>query len=252
MADRWKGCCIRKWFADIDDYVVQEEKAGGIFHNPTRVFNFDESFFLLAKKKGTVLGPVCYKKFLEVSKKNDKEGLTVLMGYSADAKLAPPMIVYAYKNSIPRDVIETVGSVDPGWGVGKSDSGWMIAFNFLDYFSQVFDPWLTEQQVQRPVLVFADGHKSHLSPETANFCTSNGILLVALYPNSTHMLQPLDVSVFKSLKGFWETAKKNWKASHPNDSITKKSFPTVFKAACRSNKSYHCDQWFKEGWTFSI
>ena len=72
------------------------------------------------------------------------------MGYSADAKLAPPMIVYAYKNSIPRDVIEAVGSVDPGWGVGKSGSGWLTTFNFLDYFSQVFDPWLTEQ-VQRPV-----------------------------------------------------------------------------------------------------
>ena len=47
------------------------------------------------------------------------------MGYSVDAKLAPPMIVYAYKNSIPRDVIEAAGSVDPSWSVGKSDSGWI-------------------------------------------------------------------------------------------------------------------------------
>lgn len=61
------------------------------------VFNFDESQFLLAKKKGTVLGPVDYKSILQVSNKNDKEGLTVLMGYSADRSLAPPMIVYVYK-----------------------------------------------------------------------------------------------------------------------------------------------------------
>ena len=42
--------------------------------------NFDESFFLLAKKKGTVFGPVGYKNFLEVSKENDKEGLQYLWG----------------------------------------------------------------------------------------------------------------------------------------------------------------------------
>ena len=64
---------IRKWFA----YIVQEEGAGDILINPQRVFHFDESQFLLAKKKGTVLGPVNYKSFLEVSKENDKP---VLMG----------------------------------------------------------------------------------------------------------------------------------------------------------------------------
>ena len=218
---------IRKWFTDIQVYIVQEEGAGDILINPQRVFNFDESQFLLAKKKGTVLGPVNYKSFLEVSKENDKEGLTVLMGYSADGSLAPPMIVYAYKQNIPYDIIEAVGSVDPSWALGKSESGWMTTLTFFDYISQVFNPWLMEQQVQKPVLVFAGGHKSHLSPETCDFCASNGIFLVALYPNFTHMLQPLDVSVFKSLKGLWEKAKHKWKTSTLNQVITKKqAFPT--------------------------
>ena len=99
----------------------------------------------------------------------------------------------------------------------------MTTLTFL-YISQVSDPWLTER-VQRPVLVFADGHKSHLTPETANFCASNGILLIALYSNSTHLLQPLDVSVFKLLKSLREKAKNKRKAAYPNKSITKKNFP---------------------------
>ena len=69
----------------------------------------------------------------------------------------------------------------------------------------------------RPILVFADGHKSHLSLETADFCAAKQIILVALYPNSTHMLQPLDVSFFKALKGHWEKAKHAWKAFHMRD-----------------------------------
>ena len=88
----------------------------------------------------------------------------------------------------------------------------MTTLTFLDYISLVFNPWLSENHVQRPVVELADGHKSHLSPETVEFCASYGIIFVALYPNSTHMIQLLDVSVFKSLKGLWEKAKRTWKA----------------------------------------
>ena len=83
----------------------------------------------------------------------------------------------------------------------------MTSATFYDYMLQVFEPWLVQSNIPRPVLVYADGHKSYLSLEVAEFCTSKGILLVALYPNSTHLLQPLDVSVLKSLKSLWATAK---------------------------------------------
>ncbi|KAL5499318.1 hypothetical protein EMCRGX_G010708 [Ephydatia muelleri] len=229
---------IRKWFNDIKTYVVDEEHAGDVFQDPLRIFNFDESNFLLARKKGKVLGPVNYKSFLQSSQENDKEGLTVLMGYSASGKIAPPMIVYSYKQHIPRDVIEAVESADPTWAAGRSDTGWMTSVTFYDYISQVFEPWLTANHVPRPVLVYADGHKSHLSLEIAEFCREKRILLVALYPNSTHLLQPLDVSVFKSLKNLWTTAKNLWKASNPLANISKKVFPNVFKKAVDQKVDY--------------
>ncbi|KAL5493432.1 hypothetical protein EMCRGX_G014613 [Ephydatia muelleri] len=187
---------IRKWFNDIKTYVVDEEHAGDVFQDPLRIFNFDESNFLLARKKGKVLGPVNYKSFLQSSQENDKEGLTVLMGYSASGKIAPPMIVYSYKQHIPRDVIEAVESADPTWAAGRSDTGWMTSVTFMIIYRR-----------------------------------EKRILLVALYPNSTHLLQPLDVSVFKSLKNLWTTAKNLWKASNPLANISKKVFPNVFKKA---------------------
>ena len=67
-----------------------------------------------------------------MSKENDKEGLTVLIGYSSNGSWAPPMIVYSYKQNIPCDVIESVGSVDPSWALGKSEIGWMTTLTFLD------------------------------------------------------------------------------------------------------------------------
>ena len=53
-----------------------EEEAADLLQAPEQIFNFDESNFLLARKKRNVLGPVNYKSFLQTSNVNDKEGLT--------------------------------------------------------------------------------------------------------------------------------------------------------------------------------
>ena len=63
---------IRKWFRDIQAYIVEEEE--DLLQAPEQIFNFDESNFLLARMKGNVLGPVNYKSFLQTSNENDKEG----------------------------------------------------------------------------------------------------------------------------------------------------------------------------------
>ena len=60
-------------------------------------------------------------------------------------------------------------------------------------------------------MLFIDGHCSHLKIETSNLCSQYGIVSVALHPNSTHMLQPADVSVFKPLKDEWKETVQQWK-----------------------------------------
>lgn len=57
------------------------------------------------------------------------------MGYSVDAELVPPMIVYAYKNSFARGIIVAVKNVNPSWGVGKLDTGWMTTLTFFNYIT---------------------------------------------------------------------------------------------------------------------
>jgi len=34
----------------------------------------------------------------------------------------------------------------------------------------------------------------------SKFCEENGIILIALLPNATHLFQPMDVAVFHTLK----------------------------------------------------
>lgn len=70
----------------------------------------------------------------------------------------------------------------------------------FEYIANIFIPHLNETNISRPVIVFLDGYHSHLSLQLSKFCRENGLILVALCPNSTHILQPLDIAVFGPLK----------------------------------------------------
>ena len=51
-----------------------------------------------------------------------------------------------------------------------------------------------------PVVWIFDGHYSHISLELIKLARDNNIHLLCLPPNTTHILQPLDVGLFAVLK----------------------------------------------------
>ena len=52
----------------------------------------------------------------------------------------------------------------------------------------------------RKHLLICDGHDSHISPKFIRHCIDNNVIVILLPPHSSHLLQPLDVGVFRSLK----------------------------------------------------
>ena len=62
----------------------------------------------------------------------------------------------------------------------------------------------------RPVLLIKDGHTSHTSIEVIELACANNVDLLCLPAHTTHILQPLDVGVFKSFKAhFSKTCHKH-------------------------------------------
>lgn len=101
----------------------------------------------------------------------------------------------------------------------------MTAVTFLEYLKKIFYPFLCGQGVEFPVILFVDGHTSHFSFETSEFCAEKKIVLVALHPNSTHLIQPMDVAVFGPLKTSWRAAVYQWKYKNNNfKPLTKEHF----------------------------
>ncbi|GAB0086561.1 uncharacterized protein DMENIID0001_006470 [Sergentomyia squamirostris] len=180
----------------------------------------DESCFQLSPQGEIVLAPRNRPTYAE-SKHSDKENITTLFSVNAVGEVAPPLTLYKYE----RLPIVAFKSAPPGWGVGKTDSGWMTSESFFEYIANVFLPWIVEQKIELPIIVFLDGHRSHTSLSLSKFCAENGLILVALFPNSTHITQPLDVAVFAPIKRRWKRVKRDWHKKERGYEICKFDVP---------------------------
>lgn len=119
---------------------------------------------------------------------------------------------------------------------GISPSGWMTAKTFAEYLKKIFYPELCRKGVEFPVVVFVDGHSSHFSFETQAFCEEKKIILIALYPNSTHLMQPMDVAIFGPLKKKWRDAVHEWKYKNNSfGTLTKEHFAELLHKVIMQN-----------------
>uniref|UniRef100_A0A2S2Q4Q0 DDE-1 domain-containing protein n=1 Tax=Sipha flava TaxID=143950 RepID=A0A2S2Q4Q0_9HEMI len=209
---------IKNWFKEVHEILGEN---ASILEDPSRVFNMDETCFNLAPKGELIIGERGRNVYDEHTNSN-KENVTTLFGTNALGKWAPPLTIFKYER-IPAALVKSAPS---GWGIGKSETGWMTSETFFEYMANMFLPFLNEENIIRPVIVFLDGHKSHLSLHLSKFCRENGMILVALYPNSTHILQPLDVAVFGPLKSRWKKIVKQWRIEKEKE-ISKIDVPTA-------------------------
>ena len=84
----------------------------------------------------------------------------------------------------------------------------------------------------RPVLLILDGHSSHISIEAVEFARSNGVHMLCIPAHTTHILQPLDVGVFKSFKAAYNKACKKLLSEHPHRVITTEQIAGLIGKAC--------------------
>lgn len=70
-----------------------------------------------------------------------------------------------------------------------------------------------EEKSRFPVLLFIDGHTSHISLEASEFCHENKIFLYCLLPNATHILQPC--AIYKPFRNLWREEANSWLKTNP-------------------------------------
>ena len=87
-----------------------------------------------------------------------------------------------------------------GAGFNVTDNGWMEEHAFYAWICHFIK---NVEEIPRPILLLYDGHKSHTSFRILRKATENGITILKLPPHTSHLLQPLDVGVFRPAKAVW-------------------------------------------------
>lgn len=219
--------------------AVSEEVVRDFFSNiehlqhlqPTHVWNYDETNLtddpgakLVVVRRGT--------KRVENVCDHSKVAISLLVCGSASGELLPPYVVYKAKN-----VYQGWTEGGPsGTRYGCSASGWFDMSLFENWFRQIFVRHVGHLPGTK--LLVGDNLASHFSSEVVRIAKENDIYFTALPANSTHLLQPLDVSVFRPMKSHWREILGNYRAEcRSSGTIPKEIFPVMLSQLWQKMKN---------------
>ena len=210
---------------------------------PSNLFNYDETNLSDnpgVKKCIFKRGP----KYAERIKNNTKASISIMYCGSATGDLLPCYVVHKLEHLWST---WTEGA-PPGTRFNRTRSGWFDACCFSNWFESLFLPHAKKPSGRK--LFIGNNLSSHFTEKVLSLASENNIAFVCLTPNSTHLLQPLDVAFYGPLKKKWRGILDEWKACgrKASRSLSKNAFPGLLRKLNNSliNKAENLQNGFKK------
>lgn len=187
---------------------------------PGQIYNCDETSFCHDPSKTKIVGAIgasCQRQ----TSSTGRENTSVLLCCSAVGKTLPLLCVFKGKYVMDNWINEKEFTQT---AVAVTERGWMETTLFYNWFRDVFLKNIGEE---RPVLLVYDGHVTHISTKLIQLAQENNVTIMKLPPHTTHVLQPLDVAVFKGLKTKWDKELCKWQRHNPRKKIPKAEFTSI-------------------------
>ncbi len=208
----------------------------GLHLYPDQIFNCDETSFSMCGRPTKVITKRGAKSPQFVGGTGSRrENITIQMCVSASGKFLPPYIL----NTGQRLMFDLTQGGPLGTRYGVAPKGWMTEVNFLDWFQNQLIPSLPSEI---PVLLVMDGHQSHIKYEVRQLAKKHSIEIAKLPSHTTHLLQPLDHAVIKSMKKAYDIAAHGFFRRY----ITKRDFPALLAETWKSYKPQSAVNGFKK------
>lgn len=189
-----------------------------LLNRPSQIWNLDESSFCIDPSKTKVVGKRG-KPCSRITSTPGRENTTVCLLASASGEKGPPSIIF--KGANIWDQWQTSDEIFPGMSYAASKKGWMDSTIFLNYFKNTVIPALGEE---RPVLIIYDGHSTHMTISIIELAREQNITILKLPAHTTHLLQPLDLAVFKAVKTAWDQRLVKWQRHNVGRKLPKNMF----------------------------
>ena len=191
---------IDDWFKKVEAFLKEINLSPDI---SSRLWNTDETGFCTSAASSLVLARKGSRNVHETSGGRGREFFTVLATGAADGTRLPPFILYKGKNLYARWTKD--GPAGAVYGV--NESGWMEGRNFVQWFEKQFVPAVASLLTTGPVVLFVDGHHSHLTLE---------------------LIQVARSSVYGPVKKTWKAILKDQRLKTVAEYVIKEEFPGMF------------------------
>jgi predicted HTH domain antitoxin len=182
---------IKDWFKILENTITEH----GILSED--IYNFDETGFAMGLCATTkvITSSERYGR-AKLLQPGNREWVTVIEAVNASGWALPPYVILKGQNllegwfdGLPND-----------WRLDVSSNGWTTDEIGIKWLTRLFVPAANSRRVGNYILLILDGHGSHLTPEFDHICKENKIIPLCMPAHSSHLLQPLDVTVFAVLK----------------------------------------------------
>ena len=137
------------------------------FSDPSRLFNQDETSVQVGCGPSKVLAPTGTKVLYNFTG-SSREHVTASYTVSANGDCVPVGLVYkGVRNMASQHLKDLPSNGKSGsWKFGVTANGYVTREAFLDILKDL-DEYLESNNVKRPVILFMDGQKGHISLEAA-------------------------------------------------------------------------------------
>lgn len=216
-----------------------EEELRGI--PPSNIFNYDETN-VTDDPGATEVIVSRGRRRVERIVEHSKDSTSIMFCGNADGDYLPPMLVYKCQSG---NVYEAWVEGGPeGAQYASTKSGWFDMNCFKKWFFDIFLP--AASKLDGPVALIGDNLSSHFSKEVIDATVLHNIKFITMPPLSTHLCQPLDVAVFRTLKRNWRKILNDWrKNSRRRGAIPKPQIPTMIRQLCSHLTPSHLESGFR-------
>ena len=185
-------------------------------------------------KKGVAMG-VIGKTMVIIPKKEisqymtacgNREWVTLIEAIGLSGRSLKPWVIFKGKQQMKAwwDAFKT-------GHISVSENGWTDNELCFEWLKRCFEPETRPTTPSKWRLLIFDGHGSHLTGKAIDFCLEHKILCLCLPAHVTHLVQPLDVGVFRLLAHYYKTAVRERSRFNITYQISKVDFLELIQEA---------------------
>ncbi|XP_069112283.1 tigger transposable element-derived protein 6-like [Argopecten irradians] len=213
---------VERYFNDLTEIITNLN----LQNSPQNIWNCDETGKQFQHTPVKIISQKGARNVVSRVSEN-RTNITIMACVNGVGDKMSPMVVVKGKTSASLHGMN-VTEAPEGTIWGYQESGWMTEELGERWFRDVF---LKQCGPERPQLLLLDGHSSHETLGILEMAVANHIHVFCLPPHTTHMLQPLDRSVFGPFNRAYNQACSEFLAESAYHVVNKGSFPQLFKKA---------------------